>query len=111
MRNEAFKVEVNVGQKTFSRDATKPVYETADDVLGSLQDPKSAKDVIDYLNYAIDLKTRAPIRAAILANEAAAEQAIEKQVKDMIKLRAAAGKPVTEKQARKLVEQLMTMSV
>lgn len=104
MRQETVSVDVTVNGKTFSRPFTKSVYETADDVLNALQDPKSMSTVIDFLNYATDLKGRAPIRQAILNTDAANEMAMEKSVKEFIKLRASVGKPVTEDQARKMVE-------
>ncbi len=111
MKTETRSVEVTVGAKKFSRDMTITVVETPEDVLTLLQDPKSASSVVDLYNYANDLKLRAPIRQAILNNEAAQEQAIEKQVKSFMDMRSKAGKPVTEAQARKFVEMSASMDV
>ena len=111
MRNEQGVVEVGVGNQKFSRPYTKIIYETTDDVLGSLQEPKKAREVIDFINSALDLSLRAPVRAAILANEASQANTEEKQVKDIMKSRAMAGKPVTEDQARKLVALFATMEI
>jgi hypothetical protein len=104
-------VEVGVGTKKFSRPVTYREIESAEDILELLQDPKTAKEAIDNWNYAENLNARAPVRAAILANEAAAASAEEKQIKDLIKVRAAAGKPITEDQARKLIEMLKSVEV
>jgi hypothetical protein len=104
-------VEVGVGTKKFSRPVKYREVENADDLLTLLQDPKTAKEAIDNWNYAENLNARAPVRTAILANEAAAASAEEKQIKDLIKVRAAAGKPVTEDQARKLIEVMKSLEV
>ena len=112
MRTEKGTVEVNIGSKKFSRDYDKRIFETFDDVLTEAQKgSKSQQDLIDHINYSVDLGLRVPVRAAIVANEGAVAQAFEKQVRDLMKVRAAAAKPVTEDQARKLIEMLAQMDV
>ncbi len=81
---------------------TKTIFETVDDVLSALQNADSAKDTISLLNYAKDLKLRAIVRATILTENEGPGKAIDRLVKDILKMRAAVGKPVTEEVARKM---------
>ena len=104
-------VEVSVGSRKFSRPFTKTVYENRTDVLEAAQDDKSLRTLIDHANYSIDLTERAKIRQLILNNEAATAASEEKSIKDLMKVRAAAGKPVTEDQARRIIEVMKTMEV
>jgi len=110
MRTETGTVEVTVGNQKFTGPLTKQVFETTDDVLQFLQKPETAKEVIDHINYSIDLGERAKVRAQVLARPEVANFAtLEKQVKDLMKTRAANGKPITEEQARKMLELLNSM--
>lgn len=111
MKNDQGTVTVSIGDKEFSKGYTKKIYETADDVLGELQDEKALKTVIDNLNYATDLKLRAKVRADILSESAGPEKAVDKMVKDMVKMRAAVGKPITEEQARKIILALQDQEI
>jgi hypothetical protein len=57
--------------------------------------------------YANDLGQRAKIRQQLVTAAAGPDKAIDKAVKDFMAARAAAGKPVTEEQARMKIKALM----
>jgi hypothetical protein len=104
-------VTVTVGEKEFSRtykQLNKSTV-TTDDILSLLQDEKSAKQLISDWNYGQDLRAKAEVRNAILAEVAGPEKAFERSVKDFMKLREANGKPVSEEQARKIVKLMQEM--
>jgi hypothetical protein len=99
-------VSVTVGDKEFSR-TYKQIVKTSvksDDILALLEDEKTAKQMISDWHYGSDLRAKAEVRNAILAEVAGPEKAFEKAVKDFQKLREAVGKPVSEEQARKIVK-------
>jgi len=104
-------VEVSVGSRKFSRPFEKVVFQSREDVLEALQTDKGLVELLDHVNYSIDLTERAKVRQAILANEASSAASEEKSIKDLMKVRAAAGKPVTEDQARKIIEVMKTLEV
>jgi hypothetical protein len=104
-------VEVSVGSRKFSRPFTKTVYENREDILNAASTDKDLVTLIEHANYSIDLTERARVRQAILNNEAATAASEEKSIKDLMKVRAAAGKPVTEDQARKIIEVMKSMEV
>jgi hypothetical protein len=104
-------VEVSVGSRKFPRPFTKVVYEDAQDILDSIQSSTGLATILAHINYSIDLEERGKVRQQILANEAQAAAAEEKSIKDLMKVRAAAGKPVTEDQARRIIELMKSMDV
>ena|ERR1017187_7068239 len=106
MENQDCAVTVSVGDKEFSRTYKQVVRSsvTTDDILKLLSDEKSAKSVINDWHYGQDLREKASVRNAILAEQAGPEKAFEKSVKDFMKLREANGKPVTEENARRIVQ-------
>jgi|ERR1035441_4258903 hypothetical protein len=106
MEHKECAVTVSVGDKEFSKSYNQIVRSsiTTDDILKLLSDEKSAKSVINDWFYGMDLHAKADIRNAILAEQAGPEKAFEKSVKDFMKLREANGKPVTEENARRIVQ-------
>jgi hypothetical protein len=110
MKTDQGTVTVKFGEepnvKEFSRAYTQKTYENADDVLNELQSPESLKTLLSNLNYGTDLKLRVKVRNEILAEQAGPEKSFNKLVADIIKNRAALGKPVTEEQARKMAEMI-----
>lgn len=78
-------------------------FETLDDILAAVGTPEGLKELIENANYAINLKARAPVRQTLAAKVAGPDKAIEKAIKDMVKARAAMGKPITEEAARALL--------
>ena len=111
MKNVEGTVEVSVGTRKFSDTFTKVVFETREDILDSVTTDKGLGDILGHINYSIDLEARGKVRQAILAGPAAAAQAEEKSIKDFMKMRQEAGKPVTPDQARKLLEVMKGMDV
>ena len=111
METKECPVTVSVGDKEFSRSYSQIVRSsvTTDDILKLLSDEKSAKSVINDWHYGQDLREKATVRNAILAEQAGPEKAFEKSVKDFMKLREANGKPVSEEQARKIVALMQEM--
>lgn len=119
------------GNEKVEKGAVKyPYFESSEDILSYLGDstgeaveftladgktkvkvaPKM-KEVLDALNYGVNLKARVVVRNEIQARLEGPDKAINKQVADFIKARAAVGKPVTEEQARKFVLMMMDMQV
>ena len=100
-------VEVKFGsgesKRTVSREVKYSKLETADDVLGLLNDPKTLAELLGDVNYARNLGARSKVRQAIMSTEAGPDKAIEKAIKDMVKARAAVGKPITEEQAKQML--------
>jgi hypothetical protein len=109
MRTFTDSVEVKVGNNVFSREFENRKAETAQDILDLLQADWAS--VVKNWNYAEDLFRRRPIRDSIMKNEAETANAFKQQVKDLIKVRAAANRPVTEEQAQKLIEMLSTLEL
>lgn len=66
-----------------------------------------ALDMLSLVTYAYDLGVRAKIRQALVTAMAGPDKAFEKSVKDIMAMRAAAGKPITEEQARARVQKMM----
>ena len=104
-------VEVKFGEepnvKTFSQGYSFSAYETADDVLAALQNEAGVTELIDRLNKQIEATQRVNARNKINAEQAAPEKAFEKQVKAFMKARELNGKPVSEEQARKVVQLML----
>ena len=98
MKNEQATVTVSIGDKEFSKEYTKVIFENSEDVLTALQ--KDEKEVVSLINYAKDLKLRANVRSQILTESAGPEKATNKAIEAFIKARAAVGKPVTEDEAK-----------
>jgi len=109
---------------------TFPFFESAEDILSVLGD--NSGDVVEFQladgktvvklapktaellvceNYGANLKARATVRAALLNKLEGPEKAINRQVEQLVKARAAKGKPITEVQARKIVLLTMEMEV
>jgi hypothetical protein len=109
---EEVPVTVTVGEKEFSETykQIKRDSVSVDDILTLLQDPKTAKEVINNWHYGQDLKAKSVVRQVILAKQAGPEKSINKLAKDIFKMRAANGKPVTEEVARKLAVALSQAS-
>lgn len=101
MKSETAAVTVTIGEKEFSKEYTKKVYETAEDVLTALQ--ADEKSVISLINYATDLKLRANVRSQILNESAGPEKSINKAVEAFMKARAAVGKPIGEDEAKAIL--------
>jgi hypothetical protein len=106
MKQETKTVEIEVNGKAFRRDFVATVFETVEDVISALSDPKQIVDILRNLNYGTDLKLRSVCRAALVSESAGPDKAIERLVADLIKMRAAIGKPISEEQARNLVTQM-----
>lgn len=73
------------------------------------ENPKG-NGVVDLLRdatYAYDLGKRAAIRNSLVTAAAGPDKAIDKAIKDLMAARAAAGKPLTEAQAREKVMVMM----
>jgi hypothetical protein len=97
-------VEVTVGGQKFSRSFTKTLFQTREDFLQALNsDDRVFNELKANQNYAIDYNERQKARQIILNGEAAAASAAEKAVKELMKVRAAAGRPITEDQAREII--------
>lgn len=64
-------------------------------------------ELLDAATYAYDLSRRATIRQSLVTAMEGPEKAIEKTIKDMMAMRAAAGKPISEDVARQKVMALM----
>lgn len=92
-------VTVNVGEKEFTQDYTREDLNSVDELLALIGDPKKAAMVIDHYNYGHDLKLRAAIRTQLLDANAGPEKALAKLAGDIMKLRAAMGKPISEERA------------
>jgi len=109
MKRSIETVEVSVGKDVYPRQYERTELTTLDEIIefGRRDESKALK----LFNYALDLEKRNEVRAEILKNEAAQASLIEKQVRDVIKQRASVGKPVSEEQARKIVEFMQTMEV
>jgi hypothetical protein len=104
-------VTVSVGDKEFSRTYKQVVRASviADDILLMLSDEKTAKSVINDWHYGADLREKASVRNAILAEQAGPEKAIDKLAKDLFKARAANGKPITEEQSLLMAKMYLDM--
>lgn len=109
MTTKQTEVTVKVGEKDFSRtyDQTEKTSITSEDLLSEMQ--KDIKQFTSDWWYGRDLRMKAVVRAAILAEVAGPDKAFEKSVKDFIKMRAAMGKPVTEEQAKKFMKAMAEM--
>lgn len=90
--------------KEITREYTRVTYETADDVLSELQDPEDIKSILKYVNAGRESTVRTALRNAIMQEEGGPERAFEKLVKDIIKMRAAMGKPVSEAKAKDMAK-------
>lgn len=64
-------------------------------------------ELLRNATYAYDLGVRAGIRQTLVTAAAGPDKAIEKAIKDLMAARAAAGKPLTEEQARAKVMVMM----
>lgn len=100
-----------------------PEFETVGDFIGfvglsdlaglandvTLTDEQKSKlsDLCGAANYGFNLKARATVRAAIQSRLEGPDKAINKMVADLVKARAAAGKPITEEKAREMALALM----
>jgi len=108
MRTETKNVTVNFGTKDAPREVSQAaifkIVETSDDILTLLQTEDGAKDVIKSLNYAYDLRVRAATRNSIIEADSGPEKSFNKLVADIVKNRAALGKPVTEEKARAIAK-------
>lgn len=94
-------------ERIVEREVTYNEVENADDVLAILQNEDQAKDFFKSANYGINLRARSIVSAAIKDTESGPEKAIEKMVKDMIKARAALGRPITEANAIAKVKEML----
>lgn len=90
--------------KEITREYTRVTYETADDVLSDLQDPEGLKNILRFVNAGREAIMRAALRNAIMSSEGGPERALDKLVKDIIKMRAAMGKPVSETKAKDMAK-------
>lgn len=110
MKNEKVTVTVSFGEdnakKEFSRDFLQSVFETSDDVLNGLQTKESTEQILKDLNAGVKSRLYLQTRNAILAEQAGPEKSFNKLVADIIKNRAALGKPVTEAQAKAMAEMI-----
>jgi hypothetical protein len=110
MKNEKVTVTVSFGaddaKKEFSRDFVQSVFENSDDILNSLQTKEGTEQILKDLNSGVKSRLYLQTRNAILAEQAGPEKSFAKLVQDIIKNRAALGKPVTEDQARKMAEMI-----
>jgi len=97
-------------------DGTVLVSAPADEVTDG-KVTKSAADVLkarvsDFLrslNYGLNLNARSDVRSTLMAKLEGPDKAINKLVADIVKARAAAGKPVTEQAARKIAVAMLGM--
>lgn len=78
-----------------------------DFLTGKSKEGDGVGDLLSYATYAYDLAVRGTIRAAIEKAAEGPDKVIEKTIKDLMAARAAAGKPITEDEARKKVLALM----
>lgn len=69
------------------------------------QDPKSnaVHDLLQNVEYAYDLAVRSKIRQGLVAAIAGPDKAIDRAVADLMKVRAAMGRPITEEKARAII--------
>jgi len=111
MEKQDCAVTVSVGDKEFSRTYSQVVRSsvTTDDILKLLSDEKTTKSVINDWHYGQDLREKAAVRNAILAEQAGPEKAIDKLAKDLFKARAANGKPITEEQSLVMAKMYLEM--
>ena len=111
MNYQACDVSVTVGEKEFVKSYQQVVKAsvTVDDILALLQDEKTAKQLINDWHYGADLKAKSEVRNSILNEQAGPEKSIEKLSKDIFKMRAANGKPVTEEKAKELAKAFLEL--
>lgn len=69
------------------------------------QDPKAnaVHELLRYVEYAYDLGVRSKIRQGLVAAIAGPDKAIEKAIQDLMKARAAMGRPISEEKARAII--------
>jgi hypothetical protein len=89
-------------------------FETAEDFLNYLgasgdQGKANLETLKSWSNYGANLKARSIVRNELLAKMEGPDKSINKSINDFVKARAAAGKPITEAQARKMVLAMMAM--
>lgn len=113
------------GKEITLKDEVKyPEFETAADIVGAL-DSGNFSDVVDgegkvtklaadvlkeyvadflsALNYGLSLKARAKVRTVLQAKAEGPDKSINKMVAELVKNRAAQGKPISEEKARAMV--------
>jgi hypothetical protein len=93
-----------------TREVSWKELETAEDVLNVLSTPGKDGKMSDELaqliknaNYGANLSARSKVRAEITATEGGPDKAIDKAIKDLVKARAAMGRPITEEAAKALI--------
>jgi len=106
MKNESTTVTVSINEKEFRKDYTYPVYENVDDILKSLETKESQDSLLKDLNNGAKSRLYLQCRNAILSEQAGPEKSFAKLVADIVKNRAALGRPVTEEQAKKMAEMI-----
>ena len=97
-------VEVKIGDKMLSAPVSYSVPETAEDILQLMSTEPGLKDVITNISYASNLRARAKVRQTLLSQEGGPEKAFEAMVKQIVKQRAAVGKPIDEAKAKELAK-------
>jgi hypothetical protein len=135
MKNVTGTVEFNYKnaegkEKTEKDTVSYAEFEHAGDVLAHL-DSGAVTDVVDdegkvtklaadvmkerlaaflkALNYGISLHARQKVRAVLQAKAEGPDKSINRMVDDLIKMRAADGKPISEEKARKMVLAMRAM--
>lgn len=100
---------ISGADKTESSQVSYSEFENAEDVLTFLSgaDKDATADFLGSLNYGVNLKARASVRATLLAKLEGPDKAINKAVEQFIKARAAMNKPVDEATARKIVTAML----
>ena len=111
-------------EKTEKDSVSYPEFETVDDILTTLDSAqfsdkvdeggkvvKLAADIykefvtefLTALNYGTSLRARAKVRAVLQSKAEGPDKSINKMVAELVKMRAAQGKPITEEKARAMV--------
>ncbi len=114
MKQQTGTVEVKLktadGTEKVEQDTvTYPEFETSQDVLDFIstgdaeKDKANLADLLAAANYGFNLKARASVRSRLLDKLAGPDKAINKAIADIMKMKAAMGKPITEEKARALV--------
>lgn len=107
MKNEKKTVTVKIGDKDFTDTYDKSSYETREDLLTAIQTDDGLSKILADLNYGWDLKQRSVVRQRILDTQTGPEKAVEKLVKDLIKVYGTMGKTLSPEAAMKLVKASM----
>lgn len=100
----------NGQDKVYTGKGTVNLFNEANDILSQIEDPESLDEIFGLLNFAVEAKERAKIRAKVLMDVSGPEKAFEKQVKALMANREAIGKPITLEAATAKIKILMDMA-